>query len=148
MKRPFLLLFGVLLLAGCDSQDAQEDDIPTDAGRIVIGDYTLDGMQGDPFELRAARIDGMLLVLDVAYSGGCEEHEFAGFAPEVVLAIYPPQLSVFVVHDSHSDMCEAYISESVSLDLTPLAATFGEIFQVTVLPVHSDSESIVLQRGQ
>lgn len=148
MKRHLLWALGLFLLAGCDSQGAKEDDIPADAGRIVIGDYTLDGMQGDPFELRAARIDGMLLMLDVAYSGGCEEHDFIGFTPEVVLAIYPPQLSVFVVHDSHSDMCEAYISESVSLDLTPLVGAFGETFQLTVLPVHSDSESIILQRGQ
>jgi len=65
----------------------------------------------------------------------------------VNIAIYPPQLSVFVVHDGMGDMCEAYITQTVSLDLRSLIDAYGDLFQLTVVPVDSPSGIIILQSG-
>lgn len=147
MRSILFLLTTVMLLTGCDSESLQENDLPISMRAVVIGDYSLDRLDGDAFELRAARIDGTDLVMDVAYSGGCAEHAFSGFTPEVNLAIYPPQITVFIVHEGNGDMCEAYLSESVELDMTSLLDTFGDEFQLTVSPVNSGSDHIVLHKG-
>jgi len=147
MRSILFLLTTVMLLTGCDSESLQENDLPISTWAVVIGDYSLDQLDGDAFELRAARIEGTDLVVDVAYSGGCAEHAFSGFTPEVNLTIYPPQITVFVVHEGNGDMCEAYLSESVNLDMTSLLDTFGDEFQLTVSPVNSGSDHIVLHEG-
>jgi hypothetical protein len=147
MTRLLFLLFCALALLGCDAHSASEDDPSEGTGQILIGGYAVDQLEGDPFDLRAARIEGTLLLLDVAYSGGCEEHAFSGYTPDVNIAIYPPQLSVFVVHDGMGDMCEAYITQTVSLDLRSLIDAYGDLFQLTVVPVDSPSGIIILQSG-
>lgn len=144
MKHVFLLLIVAGLLVGCDSESLHQDDPVLQDGSVMIGDYSPDNLEGDPFELMGAEIVSNRLMLDVAYSGGCAEHDFAGFTPEVNIAIYPPQISVFVVHDGNGDMCEAYPRETVELDISSLLGAFGSEFTVTILPIDSRSESIVL----
>lgn len=146
--KPFVFI--VLLaafLSGCDSESLQQDEPATESGIIVIGEYGLDNLGGDAFELKTARIEGNDLMLDVAYSGGCAEHSFGGFAPEVAITIFPPQITVFVVHDGNGDECEAYPSETVSLDLLPLLNAFGSGFVLTVVPVDSSSDPVVIHQA-
>jgi hypothetical protein len=45
------------------------------------------------------------------------------------------------------DMCEAYITQTVSLDLRSLIDAYGDLFQLTVVPIDSPSGSIILQSG-
>lgn len=144
MKHTFLTLLVAGLLIGCDSESLVDDRSPLEDGTVMIGDYNPDNLDGDPFELLGAEIVSNRLALDVAYSGGCAEHEFAGFTPEVNIAIFPPQITVFVVHDGNGDLCEAYPRETVELDITSLLGAFGNEFTVTIQPIDSRSESIVL----
>lgn len=133
------------LLVGCDSESLQQDDPMVGDGAVLIGEYGPDVLDGDSFELKGARIDGMSLMLDVAYSGGCAEHTFAGFTPEVNIAIFPPQITVFVVHDGNGDLCEAYPSETVRLDIQSLVNAFGNEFMLTVQAVNSASDNIMIE---
>ena len=70
--------------------------------------------------------------------------DFAGFTPEVNIAIFPPQIAVYVVHDGNGDLCEAYPREFVELDITSLLGAFGSEFTVTIAPIGSNSDDIVL----
>lgn len=144
MKHVFLLLICAGLMIGCDSESLVDDRPALTGGTVVIGDYSPNNLEGDAFELFAAQIVSDRLVLDVAYSGGCAEHTFGGFTPEVNIAIYPPQITVFVVHDGNGDLCEAYPREEVELDITSLLGAFGGEFTVTIQPIDSSSEGIVL----
>jgi hypothetical protein len=144
MKHVFLILICAGLLFGCDSESLVDDRSPVEDGVVKIGDYRPDNLEGDPFELLGAEIVSNRLILDVAYSGGCAEHDFAGFTPEVNIAIFPPQITVFVVHDGNGDLCEAYPRENVELDISSLLGAFGNEFSVTILPIESGSQSIVL----
>ena len=144
MKHACLFLIVAGLLVGCDSESLKDDRPPVEGGVVVIGDYNSDNLDGDPFELLGAEIVSNRLALDVAYSGGCAEHDFAGFTPEVNITIYPPQIAVFVVHEDNGDMCEASLRETVELDITSLLGAFGNKFTVTILPIGSRSDSIEL----
>lgn len=145
MKRSFLILLLAGLLAGCDSETLADVDPPFTGGTVQIADFTPSDLEGDTFELIEARIDGQTLLLDVAYSGGCAEHEFGGLSPSVVILIHPAQLSVYVMHDGNGDLCEAYIHNTVSLDISTLLASHGGEFDLTVVPVNSNSDDITLR---
>jgi len=147
MKHAFLILLITGLLVGCDSESLAQEDPPFEAGSVQIGDYGPHNLEGDAFELLGARIEGDRLALDVAYGGGCAEHDFAGFTPEVNIAIFPPQIAVFVVHDGNGDMCEAYIREAVELDISTLLDAFGDQFMLTIAPINSPSDDVVLNHN-
>ncbi len=147
MKHIYSILIALVLVAGCDSEGLQNDDPPFDPGQISVGDYSEVDLEGDAFELRGARIEGRRLQLDVSYSGGCADHAFAGFTPETIITIYPPQLTVFVVHDGSNDDCEAWVSETVELELETLLDGFGDVFQLSVYPIDSHSDPITLHHN-
>ena len=142
-----LLLIFLLtgFLAGCDSETLADVDPSLKGGSVQIADFNPADLEGDTFELIEARIDGQTLLLDVAYSGGCAEHEFGGLSPSVVILIHPAQLSVYVMHDGNGDLCEAYIRNTVSLDISTLLASHGGEFDLTVVPVNSNSDDITLR---
>ncbi|MEP2025532.1 hypothetical protein [Reichenbachiella sp.] len=71
----------------------------------------------DPFDLVDLRNDSTLLIIDVAYGGGCEQHTFELIWPEVITMIYPPRYTVILNHDAHDDNCEAYLSSTLYFDL-------------------------------
>ncbi len=73
-------------------------------------------LPSDSFRLEEAKIVGDCLVLTVQYSGGCQSHDF-------FLSLVPTltaQPVVTLAHDAHGDMCEAWITDKRSFDLTPL----------------------------
>jgi len=148
MKHVILFLTLSCLLMVCDSESLMDDRRQMEDGTVVIGPYMEDNLDGDPFELRGAAINSNRLVIDVAYSGGCAQHDFAGFTPNVNILIYPPQITVFVVHDGNDDLCEAYPNETVELDISTLIDEFGDRFRLTVYPIESASKSIVLDYGE
>lgn len=75
-------------------------------------------------------ISGDTLKLVVSYSGGCREHEFKLFGSRSIIKTNPPQVEIYVSHYSNSDMCEAWITQQLKFDLSPLKdfyiQTFGD----------------------
>lgn len=81
--------------------------------------------EGDPFQVDDVRVVGDTLELDVAYGGGCETHDFSLCWPDgAFMESSPVQASLEVLHDDHGDACDAWLSETVSLDLVPLKAAY------------------------
>ena len=59
----------------------------------------------------------------VAYSGGCAEHRFQLYGSSLFVeggANAPVYNNLVLVHNGGGDACEAYITEVVYFDLTPL----------------------------
>jgi len=84
---------------GCDAMTGWSNDLPS-----------------DPFQPDTVSIEGNCLVVDVNYSGGCEPHDF-------FLSLLPtmgPLPVVTLAHNAHGDLCEAWIHERRSFDLSPL----------------------------
>lgn len=102
------LLFSIILLLGfisCNDDETIEcQECPPN-------------LNTDAFDLKAVEVVDHKLEVTVSYAGGCKEHEFTIDWPEVITAVYPPDFSVTLYHDSNNDLCEAYLTEVVVFDI-------------------------------
>lgn len=137
-----------LLHAGCDSEVMLGDDPADIQNRIILGGMAGTGMNSDPFEINSAEMYGSVLSLNVSYSGGCVEHDFSFYSSEVVLLSLPAQVGVGVTHDGHDDNCEAYLTENVKVDISPLIEQIGGPFWMNIFPVGSRESIRVLYEDQ
>ena len=79
-----------------------------------------ESFEGDPIQLDALRVVGDTLELDVSYSGGCESHYVRICYDPAFLESNPVQVQMRVEHDAQGDLCEAYLSETVTADLASI----------------------------
>ena len=79
----------------------------------------------DPYELVAARIKGDTLRVTVSYSGGCRDHSFELELADIVVTADPPHLRATLLHDANNDLCEAWLTEDLEFDLTPVKEMHG-----------------------
>ncbi len=70
--------------------------------------------------IESAAIVGDDLVVDVAYSGGCQQHDVGLCWNNVVEESLPPQVGIDLSHDAHGDACEAWIQEQRKVSLLTL----------------------------
>ncbi|NKB70059.1 MAG: hypothetical protein GKR89_23550 [Candidatus Latescibacteria bacterium] len=89
----------------------------------------------DPFELRGLSIDGYTLSVEVAYSGGCQYHDFQLWATPATTRSQPPGQPLQLTHNANGDACEAYLQETRRFDLAPLRQ------------LHPDFEELILMVG-
>jgi hypothetical protein len=81
--------------------------------------------KSDPFELKEIKLDGKEVEITVSYSGGCAPHSFRIIWDETMINSNPPIVNIAVLHDANGDMCEAYITEVLSLNLDSLIGSIG-----------------------
>ncbi len=94
----------------------------------------------DPCAIEEAVTDGDTLRLTVSYGGGCEDHEFKLVAWNFFMESFPVQAGIEIAHNGNNDLCDAYITEELSFDLTPLKKEYQDQYP--------DAEGqIVLQIG-
>ncbi|WAS90648.1 hypothetical protein [Nannocystis punicea] len=98
-----------------------DDGTSTTGGGDVLPNCA-DLGEGDSFDINSAEVEGDLLVLEVGYGGGCLPHEFTLCFEGIVLDTSFIKLAVH--HDAHGDVCEAFLTEERTLDLTP-TQSFG-----------------------
>ena len=72
----------------------------------------------DPVVLESVSLNGNDLKVVLRYDGGCKTHSFAAVAGTAIMESYPPQISVWIRHDSGGDRCAASIGKEVHFDVT------------------------------
>ncbi|MGK9369934.1 hypothetical protein ACSSWA_13640 [Melioribacter sp. Ez-97] len=92
----------------------------------IENESELDRIKKDPFVINKIDLSNDKLFIRVSYSGGCSAHEFRA------VWYYPPYSSrpdanLYLFHDSHGDMCEAYLSDTVVVDLKPVKQYFNDM---------------------
>lgn len=137
----------ILAMAGCDSESLQSNDPPLGSDVLQIGGFEFSDLSGDAFVLNSARFVGNQLEMNVSYSGGCLDHGFRLYADEAVALSMPPQLGVYAVHDGNGDLCEAWLTETVLIDVSPLVEWLNSPFIVHLTPVDSDQGSVTVSWG-
>ena len=90
------------------------------------------GTKSDPFTVGAVRIEGDLLTVEVRFSGGCAQHDFTLLDTGVATRSIPPQHRLRIVHDAHGDSCEAYLSRTLTFDISPLRKVYSSLDRVAV----------------
>jgi len=115
---------------------------------VVISDAVPWEICRTAYELVDASADGDRLTLSVRYGGGCGEHFFQMFmSPSVFMESEPVQANLYLQHVT-VDFCLAYLSGSVSFDLTPVAqlyrAMYGRDGQIllNVVPCSSSDDTL------
>ena len=113
-----------LLAMGCGAQTTELPSGDT-SQPLQIAPSCADDLPTDPFTVQSARVEDDLLALRVAYSGGCEPHDFfVCWRDGSFLETDPVQARLAVFHDAHGDQCEAYLTEERYIDLALLRQAY------------------------
>ena len=111
-------------------------------GSLQFSDDAPGSILLDPIVLRAGRVQNDSLILDVAYGGGCKQHQFdLVMAPAAFLESYPVQANLYLRHDARGDLCKALIHETITFDLSALKHRYVQAYGTTG---STASESIIL----
>lgn len=78
------------------------------------------------------------LEIDVGYSGGCETHQWTLCWDGSFMESEPVQANLSLHHNANGDMCEAYIEETLEIDISALRQSYEEGYQ-------TDSGTIIVQ---
>jgi hypothetical protein len=88
-----------------------------------------DSVPFDPMVIDSASIAGNELIVDLAYSGGCELHLFGSCWDGQFLESNPVQVQMRIAHDGMLDPCDAFPSEQRVFDLASLAEAYNQAYQ-------------------
>lgn len=128
------LLFAVMIFfSGCQSEKspvAANEDNSSKTEVVIVDAIDTSSLAADPFNLNAATLEGDELNLNVAYSGGCQEHLFRFVAERNFIAGDPVEAVFVLSHNANNDACEAWITNKLSFNLSPLKAYFRSVYQV------------------
>jgi hypothetical protein len=122
MAKLFKLFFiAVATLAACSVTSTPMRTTPPEGTEEVFVDPSVNLYEvTDPVNLKFAQQIGDFIVLDVSYSGGCEEHEFRLESNGAFSSTYPPEVEVTLKHNGNDDRCRGVIDKKLWFDLTPL----------------------------
>lgn len=89
-------------------------------------------LPSDPFTIEGAKIEKDLLKISLSYGGGCAVHEFVMTYQELPRSgEYSGKLTLG--HNSHGDMCEAFITQTLSFDLKPLQVSGKDMVRLILV---------------
>jgi len=108
----------------------------------ILNMVDYDPFPRDTFEINFARIENDCIEINVSYSGGCEDHNFylAKIDPWCGTPPIPPT-TLELRHNANNDMCEAYLTNSVFFDLTPLRLNDSVKMQIILITNLNDNYS-------
>ncbi len=120
----FLML---LIFFGCSTPTEKRCDnnlppynIDSSSSIIMFSDTNDVRIYPDPAIITGVAFKSDTLILYVQYSGGCREHYFKLFGYKGFMKSNPMQANIYLSHDSQNDPCEAWLSDTLKFDLTPL----------------------------
>ena len=79
-----------------------------------------DSLASDPIIIHEAFVDGECLNIKLSYSGGCKKHQIdlARMHPSEANSSTVPTFEIR--HNANNDLCEAYFTQELRFNLTPL----------------------------
>jgi hypothetical protein len=130
---------------GCSEIDCPPaDGDPFDGPEVAVCDGSV---PMDPLVVNGVTLEGDTLTVDVAYTGGCAMHLLGGCWDEQWAESFPVQTGLAIAHDDPNDPCDAFPSDQVVLDLTPIAEGYQAAYGAGPATVHINlagwSETIV-----
>ena len=116
-------IFLTVMYFGCHSMEPFGSSNGIDQVIIIEDPFSFnrDSIEIDDFTINQISINANLLTLNVSYGGGCKEHTFKLFATKGIYESNPPQADVFLSHNGHSDFCEAFITQNIRFNLSPMS---------------------------
>jgi hypothetical protein len=87
--------------------------------KLIEGNGT-DIIKRDLLNVNSLTLQRDELKFNVSYSGGCKEHSIELYAFKGIQKSNPAQVTLILSHNGNGDMCEAYLTKTVSFDLAAL----------------------------
>lgn len=81
-----------------------------------------------PVELGSHVLNGDLLEVELSYGGGCARHEIDLVAIDGWLESNPVQVRTVFAHEDHQDPCDAFLTETRTFDLGPIASAYRDAY--------------------
>jgi len=111
----------ILLLVSCSVSSTPMRTTAPANSQVVFIDPSVNPLKGiDPFNVKDAQQIGDFIVIDVSYSGGCEEHEFRLETRGKFTSTYPPEVDITLKHNGNGDRCRGIMDKKLWFDLSPL----------------------------
>lgn len=85
--------------------------------KLIEGNGT-DIIKRDLLNVNSLSLSRDELKFNVSYSGGCREHTIELYAFKGIQKSNPAQVTLILSHNGNGDMCEAYLTKTVSFNLT------------------------------
>jgi hypothetical protein len=109
-----------MILTACSVNTQVQKPPPGEIPGVVINPGLNPEKGIDPFRIKSMQQVGEYLLVDVSYSGGCEEHDFSLETTGKYTATYPPELEITLKHDNKGDGCRGIIDRKLWFDLREL----------------------------
>ena len=87
---------------------------------LLIDEAPYNCFPTDAAKITAVALERNILMINVTYQGGCQEHSFGLHAATAFLQSNPPQGLLYLSHDAHGDTCTENVEKLLSFDLAPL----------------------------
>lgn len=121
----YLTLIGVLAgssITACSVIDNQSSgsSVVAASSKVLIIDQNIARYPMDGVTIKDASIIGDSLTMLVSYSGGCKTHDLKVISNGAMMKSMPPQMNIVVSHNAHEDMCEAMITQDLTVSLEAL----------------------------
>ena len=116
------VLFGLALLGCLDSRGIGGPTLSSDDQLVlqVIPGLDWHALPDDQVTIVSANLASRTLHLRVQYGGGCVDHGLALVTGTELAESFPPFTLLRLAHDAHGDPCDALITRSIEIDLSPI----------------------------
>lgn len=123
--QPFLYTLLIIFTIVPCWTGCKKNDPPQTTDSIILAHGTSpEDYQIDPYTFEDTQTDGDILQINLSYSGGCEEHTFTLVAYNFFMESFPIQAAIVLSHNAQDDPCEAFITQTLLFDLTPLKEAY------------------------
>jgi len=138
-----ILLFSIIIFQACEKENVSETSenikLIVDAGQYLAA-YKPESF-GDPFEVDNVSKEDSILYIDIKYGGGCKEHSFEIIWGGDFIKTNPPTIKIILVHNANNDLCEAYLSDKLKIDLKELmGGEYTSLWNVYVINAYNGNE--------
>jgi hypothetical protein len=114
----------------CDILNVEELNCGSPITDLFAHNY--DSLANDPVQLHEVAVDGDCLYLKLSFSGGCRNHEIE--LAQIHLDQNETEIPLLEIrHNANGDMCEAWLTQEIQFDLTPLKEDGITQFQLKAL---------------
>jgi hypothetical protein len=128
---PSLLVLGYYSLSQLNVVDLSNDYIGIGIQQILLESSSYENAPRDNVTFNQISLNGDRLIIDLSYGGGCRDHIFSLIGENVFMESNPVRTNVVLSHDANDDPCEAWLTEELYFDLSPLKEAYQEAYSMS-----------------
>lgn len=119
MKLFFTISLAFFILGCKSSKEMSDQPINTNVQvTAVLGETKI---SSDQISITSIKIEGNKMLIDVSYSGGCENHEFQVIGSTMISKSLPPIRAFQLIHNANGDKCKKLVMQTLEVDIKALA---------------------------